>query len=444
MATFLNIRTTDAGQALLADVHAGIEELTITHVAFGSGIWEESEHSAMSMTALKNEVMRVAPSGGKQVGGEAELTCVLTNSELDTGFALTEIGIIAQRENGTEVLYMADAVSSARSTWISSKNEYRVEIPVALRIVCSSTSDVEIRVESTSPVTNEDLDNHNIADNAHADIRQELVSHTHSWTNITDKPTEFPVEDHTHTPTEVGLGNLPNAKDDSVTSNRSDVLATSKAVKTAYDKGVAALNTANAKAEASHTHTAFQVGLGNLPNAKSDSVASASNTQLATSKAVKTAYDKGVTALNVANTKAAASHTHTPTEVGLGNIGHKCIINGVSTGAQNQIQDSNLGGTDGLVSKSSRYVLANPFGENTPVLVQAEIYLDGKWANSGNYTNDFTGFFTTASYVQGEGIVLQVGNGGVSTKSYQSGNGHGVTTGLSSARCRVHVWRLGV
>ena len=310
MATFMNIRTTDAGQALLADVHAKDEQLKIVEVVFGSGIWEDADHDAMSLTELKKQETKVGLSGGKQLGGEAEITCVLSNTGVQTGFALTEIGVIAERKAGGKVLYMADAVPPDKSTWISAESDYHMEIPVVLRIVCSSTSDVEIRVESSAPVTNEDLERHNTAPDAHLDIRHELATHEHTWDVILDKPQLFKPEAHTHEPTEVGLGNLPNAKSDSFTSNRSDVLATSKAVKTAYDKGVVALNTANTKAPASHTHTPAEAGLGNLPNAKSEAVNSTSNSQLATSKAVKTAYDKGVNALNVANTKAAASHDH--------------------------------------------------------------------------------------------------------------------------------------
>lgn len=179
MATFTNIQTTETGQALLADVHAGIEELAITGIAFGSGIWTEEEYAARNLTALKNEVLRVPPSGGEQSGGEANITCVLTNATLEAGFALTELGIIAQKADGSEVLYMVDSVSPAQSTWISPASEYLMEIPVLLRIVCSSTSQVNIRIESTAPVTTEDLDRHNTAADAHPDIRQEMEEHDH-------------------------------------------------------------------------------------------------------------------------------------------------------------------------------------------------------------------------------------------------------------------------
>lgn len=254
MATFINIRTTEVGQALLAQVHAGSEELTITGIAFGSGAWTEADHAAMNMTTLNNEVLRVAPSGGAQSGGEAELTCVLTNEALETGFALTELGVIAEKKDGSEVLYMADCVPPVQSTWISAKDEYRVEIPVSLRIACCSSSTVEIRISSTVPVTNEDLDRHNTAGDAHSDIREALQNHAHAWLTITGKPAVFPPKPHSHTPNEVGLNNVPNAISDSVTEANSKQLATSAAAKTAYDKGKQALDLAGQKAPANHDH----------------------------------------------------------------------------------------------------------------------------------------------------------------------------------------------
>jgi hypothetical protein len=92
-------------------------------------------------------------------------------------------------------------------------------------------------------------------------------------------------------------------KSDGVTSTSSSVLATSKAVKVAYDKGVEALNAANtAQSTTNGKEPAFAKNSGfNL--SKSDSVSSSSSSVLATSAAARTAYNKGVEALNKANTK---------------------------------------------------------------------------------------------------------------------------------------------
>ncbi len=78
---------------------------------------------------------------------------------------------------------------------------------------------------------------------------------------------------------------------DSVTSTSTTTNASSKAAKTAYDKAITALNTANAKEPKITKKSGFNLN-------KSDSVSSTSTSTLATSKAVKTSYDKGNNAYN--------------------------------------------------------------------------------------------------------------------------------------------------
>lgn len=89
-------------------------------------------------------------------------------------------------------------------------------------------------------------------------------------------------------------------KSDSVTSTSSVLLATAKAVKTGYDKAVSALNVANSKEPAIVKKSGFNLD-------KSDSVSSTSSSILATLKAVKTAYDKAVSAYNLAASKLGAT-----------------------------------------------------------------------------------------------------------------------------------------
>ncbi|BFQ92386.1 tail fiber protein [Gallibacterium anatis] len=96
-------------------------------------------------------------------------------------------------------------------------------------------------------------------------------------------------------------------RSDSVTSTRSDTVATSKAVKTAYDKAVDGVNKANAAQTAANN--AQTTANAAIPSSKkSDSVTSASSDTVATSKAVKTAYDKAVDGVNKANAAQTAAN----------------------------------------------------------------------------------------------------------------------------------------
>lgn len=112
-----------------------------------------------------------------------------------------------------------------------------------------------------------------------------------------------------------------------------------------------------------------------------------------------------------------------------------------SVGGNYALIDVNGGAAVGL---NQRIVLTNPFGINTPVIVQAEIYRDSMWAAS-NFVlaNGYGGVGVMASYVNGTGIVVQTGNYAISTNSNNEGTAFGATGNINSAPIRVHVWKLG-
>lgn len=97
------------------------------------------------------------------------------------------------------------------------------------------------------------------------------------------------------------------------------------------------------------------------------------------------------------------------------------------------------------VTKATRTVKANPFGNNTPVITRAEIQLNGQWSYPGFiYSSGSSGYGTEATYVEGLGIVVQTGIASVTpTDSGHGGSGiPGPGSALTSAPCRVHVWKL--
>ena len=100
----------------------------------------------------------------------------------------------------------------------------------------------------------------------------------------------------------------------------------------------------------------------------------------------------------------------------------------------------------GTASNNTRYVKPNPFGNNTPVICEAEVLINAKWANPNfiySYNGD-TSYGVVASYVKGEGIIAQTGKAAVKSASFNSGGGHGLSGSTVSAPCRVHVWRVGI
>lgn len=118
-----------------------------------------------------------------------------------------------------------------------------------------------------------------------------------------------------------------------------------------------------------------------------------------------------------------------------------CLVHALGTGAPHETVVSQL---PSAVVANSRYVLPNPFGNETPVIVWAEIFNMNKWANSG-FVFAQGGYGTVASYVQGEGIVVQTGSIDIGSTSANTGGGHGtpvLPNFIGSAPCRVFVRKL--
>lgn len=120
-----------------------------------------------------------------------------------------------------------------------------------------------------------------------------------------------------------------------------------------------------------------------------------------------------------------------------------CLVNATGTGAPHETVVAQLPAN---VAINRRYVLPNPFGINVPVECWAEIFTNNRWARTGfmygSNGNSSGGYGTTASYVQGEGVVVQTGGNAVVTTSSNSGSGHNIAAVITSAPCRVFVRKL--
>jgi hypothetical protein len=93
------------------------------------------------------------------------------------------------------------------------------------------------------------------------------------------------------------------------------------------------------------------------------------------------------------------------------------------------------------VTVNSRYTVANPFPGHE-VIVLAEILIGGKWGDAGWFYSS-GGFGTKGSQLDLNTLVVQTGLSRVGYTSNGSGDPFGQTaTALSSAPCRLKVWRV--
>lgn len=92
------------------------------------------------------------------------------------------------------------------------------------------------------------------------------------------------------------------------------------------------------------------------------------------------------------------------------------------------------------ISVNNRYVLDNPF-PNKQVICQAEILFNDSWGNpEWVWTNSSYG---VRANLFNDQIIVQTGLAGINNLSANSGNPFNTTTALTSAPCRVLVWRVG-
>lgn len=104
----------------------------------------------------------------------------------------------------------------------------------------------------------------------------------------------------------------------------------------------------------------------------------------------------------------------------------------------------------GTMALSERKVIANPFGNNQPVIVKAEVLRTDssplpqpRWGETG-WIYAGNGYGVLGSYMEGEGIVVQCGGASMANTSTQTGSPHQITatTLMTNLPVRVHVWKI--
>lgn len=112
-----------------------------------------------------------------------------------------------------------------------------------------------------------------------------------------------------------------------------------------------------------------------------------------------------------------------------------CLVNATGTGAPHETVEALLPAT---VGPSTKLVLPNPFGVNTPVHVKVQAFLNNKWGITGFiFTNVGLGIY--GDWSPGAGIVVQSG-AYTATASTSNGGTHGYTGGNITTPLPVRVF----
>ena len=152
--------------------------------------------------------------------GKCKLTCFLTNDDLATGYTASQVGIYANDPDEGEILFCIMQAISGKGTEVPSKSEmpgYSSEWVVYFKY--GQADGVTVTIDPSGAVTQEyvnealktkvDIDLSNISNPEVARKNLGVMSETEIKTALLGKADA----DHTHTKSEVGLGNVDNTSD---------------------------------------------------------------------------------------------------------------------------------------------------------------------------------------------------------------------------------------
>ncbi|MBC8579126.1 phage tail-collar fiber domain-containing protein [Zhenhengia yiwuensis] len=199
MSVFTNKTITNAGMNLIAQGMAG-GSITFKNILLGSGTFTGQDLA--NQTALVKVENTLPITGVNRNGSTVSLTTTLTPQQIQSDYAWSELGVIAEGETGGEILYL---YGHTTQTSIISRNGLDEKI-IQVTLLVSNVQNVTATIDSSLVyLTQAELDNHNEGEDSHADIRQELARLNEqmeaidiSWDSVNGKPQKFPPEEHTH------------------------------------------------------------------------------------------------------------------------------------------------------------------------------------------------------------------------------------------------------
>ena len=190
MAEFPKLIMTNKAIEMIAESQLAGNDLIITKVKIGDGqLADGADIKAMTDVVAARLVASMTDS--KLDGGQVTVNFAISNSELEAGFFAREIGIFAKLgEAGAETLY-AYTNAGNLCDWIPDKHTPIDSQIVNATIVVGNASNVVVNVSDKAFVTTKDLESHNTAADAHADIRNKIGTDISSHNTSTSAHTDI-------------------------------------------------------------------------------------------------------------------------------------------------------------------------------------------------------------------------------------------------------------
>lgn len=174
MAQYPGITLTNAGLNMIAESQASGTALIFTDLKIGDGELADGE-DIKALTSVKNPMLTAPIQSYKNQGdGQVKVRFVVSNASLSIGFFARELGIYAKLgDNGAEQLY-AYTNAGNLADYISDKSTPIDEQIIDIYIVVANASGVTVVTDTSVYMTKLDIQEHNTASDAHADIRKAI------------------------------------------------------------------------------------------------------------------------------------------------------------------------------------------------------------------------------------------------------------------------------
>lgn len=193
MPKMLGYKLTKAGNRLQIKVEAGKCKLNVTKLQTGSG---SAEGDITDLTALVSPEQTVPVNKVNIINQyTARFTAIITNQGLTKDYYLREIGLFAQDPDDGEILYMIGIdekpdVIPADGYQMLISQEFNIDV------VISNVENITVNGKYANLITTEDLNTHNTATDAHANLFKKVllteaktIANTADWNTLTESRT---------------------------------------------------------------------------------------------------------------------------------------------------------------------------------------------------------------------------------------------------------------
>jgi len=197
LTAFGGLTLTNKGKTLQSKAQIGVE-LHFTRIGVGDG--ELGSSSILSLNNLINEVKSLEISKLKTTSAErAVVGGVLSNQDIDTGFYYRELGVFANDPDAGEILYCYANSGDLAEYIPPGGGEDIIEKNIDVQMIIGDAGNVTAQIDNSLVyVSQQEFSNHG---GNHATGGSDPIS-----------PADIGAaqENHSHTPSEVGLGNVNN------------------------------------------------------------------------------------------------------------------------------------------------------------------------------------------------------------------------------------------